>query len=102
MMCINERRARAVRVKFVNTRWRDPAHVTVKEGLCVPDADLLAVSFYPRCLPGELNCVTITAHDVITLVFLRLQTQQPSALMIISGRFNNNNDNNDIICIALF
>ena len=32
---------------FVNERWYNPGHVTVKECLCSPDIDLLAASIRP-------------------------------------------------------
>uniref|UniRef100_A0A3B1JI52 Reverse transcriptase domain-containing protein n=1 Tax=Astyanax mexicanus TaxID=7994 RepID=A0A3B1JI52_ASTMX len=88
-------------VLFVNIRWCNPGHVTVKEIICCRDVELLAVSLRPYYMPRELShaivvCVYIppradaeTACDVIHATIARLQTQHPEAFLAISGDFNN-------------
>ncbi|KAL3987852.1 KRAB domain-containing zinc finger protein [Sarotherodon galilaeus] len=85
---------------FVNDRWCNPGHITVKEQLCSRDIELLAVSMRPYYLPREFShVIAITAYvppsanadaacDTLHSVVSRLQTQSPRALLIISGDFN--------------
>uniref|UniRef100_A0A669DTM0 Reverse transcriptase domain-containing protein n=1 Tax=Oreochromis niloticus TaxID=8128 RepID=A0A669DTM0_ORENI len=85
---------------FVNDRWCNPGHITVKEQLCSRDIELLAVSMRPYYLPREFShVIAITAYvppsanadaacDSLHSVVSRLQTQSPRALLIISGDFN--------------
>lgn len=85
---------------FVNDRWCNPGHITVKEKLCSKDIELLAVSMRPYYLPREfLHVIAIAAYvppsataeaacDVIHSTVSRLQTQHPDALLLISGDFN--------------
>ncbi|KAI4901610.1 hypothetical protein NFI96_007589 [Prochilodus magdalenae] len=42
-------------VLFVNIRWCNPGHVTVKERICCRDIELLAVSLRPYYMPRELS-----------------------------------------------
>uniref|UniRef100_A0A665T724 Reverse transcriptase domain-containing protein n=1 Tax=Echeneis naucrates TaxID=173247 RepID=A0A665T724_ECHNA len=85
---------------YINHRWCSPGHVTVKEVLCCPDLELLAVSLRPYYIPREFShvialCVYIppsadaaVACEKIHTVTARLQTQHPEAFIIISGDFN--------------
>ena len=85
---------------FINNRWCNPGHVTVKETVCSRDIELLAVGLRPYYLPRELPhviavCVYIppsadaaTACDVIHSTIAGLQTQHPDAFYLISGDFN--------------
>ncbi|KAI3363082.1 hypothetical protein L3Q82_011534 [Scortum barcoo] len=85
---------------YVNNRWCNPGHISVKTVSCCPDLELLAVSLRPYYLPREFShvisvCVYIppradaaTACEKIHSVTARLQTQHPEAFMIISGDFN--------------
>lgn len=48
---------------FVNDRWCNPGHITVKEQLCSRDIELLAVSMRPYYLPREFShVIAITAY----------------------------------------
>lgn len=40
---------------FVNQRWCNPAHITVKERLCSPDIELLAVGMRPPLPPKRIR-----------------------------------------------
>ncbi len=85
---------------LVNNKWCNPAHITIKERVCSPDIELLAVGLRPYYLPREFSHVVIvtvyvppsanptSACDVIHSAIARLQTQHPSAFIAISGDFN--------------
>jgi len=85
---------------FVNIRWCNPGHVTVKETICCPDIEVLAVNLRPYYMPRECShaivvCVDIppraaveVACDIIYSVIAGLQTQHPEAFIAISGDFN--------------
>ncbi|CAJ1081508.1 uncharacterized protein LOC121656906 [Xyrichtys novacula] len=85
---------------LVNNRWCHPGHVTVKERICSPDIELVAVGLRPYYLPREFTSViAITAYippsgnaeaacDAIHNVTAGLQTQHPGAFIIITGDFN--------------
>ncbi|KAM9737428.1 uncharacterized protein ACNS7B_013131 [Menidia menidia] len=85
---------------YVNNRWCNPGHITVKSVWCCRDLELLAVSLRPYYLPREFShviciCVyippradAVTACEKIHSVTARLQTQHPDAFVIISGDFN--------------
>ncbi|XP_025758196.1 uncharacterized protein LOC112843545 [Oreochromis niloticus] len=85
---------------FVNNRWCNPAHITIKERICCPDIELCAVGLRPYYLPREFSHVILVAVyvppsanptaacDTIHSAIARLQTQHPSAVMVISGDFN--------------
>lgn len=85
---------------FINSKWCNPGHVTVKECICTPDTELMAVGLRPYYLPQEFShaivviiyippsAVASSASDVIHSVITGLQTQHPSALIIIRGDFN--------------
>ena len=85
---------------FVNSSWCNPGHITIKEQLCSPDAELLAVGLRPYHLPREIPHVIIvvlyippsanptSACSIVHTTISKLQTQHPSALIIISGDFN--------------
>jgi len=71
----------------------------VKERVCSPDIELLAVSLRPYYLPREFTQAIVIvvyippaanalrATDVINSVTVRLQTLHPSAFISISGDF---------------
>jgi len=85
----------------MNNRWCNPGHITVKERVCSPDIELLAVSLRPYYLPREFSQAIVIvvyipptanvsqAADVIKSVTARLQTLRQSAFISISGDFNN-------------
>ncbi|KAK0148991.1 RNA-directed DNA polymerase from mobile element jockey [Merluccius polli] len=85
---------------YINNRWCNPGHVTVKETACCKDVELLAVSLRPYYMPREFThaivvCVYVPpralpdiACDVIHLTIARLQTQHTDAFFAISGDFN--------------
>ncbi|KAI4877950.1 hypothetical protein NFI96_008564 [Prochilodus magdalenae] len=87
-------------VLFVNIRWCNPGHVTVKERICCRDIELLAVSLQPYYMHRELShgiavCVYVPPREnaeiacvVIHATIARLQTQHPDAFITISGDFN--------------
>ena len=48
---------------FVNERWCNPRHVSVKEQRCTRDIELLAVSIRPYHLPREFShVIAITVY----------------------------------------
>ncbi|KAI4883080.1 hypothetical protein NFI96_000510 [Prochilodus magdalenae] len=85
---------------LVNNRWCSPGHITIKERICCPDIELLAVGLRPYYLPREFSHVVVvavyippsanptSACDVIHSTIARLQTQHPTAFIAISGDFN--------------
>ncbi|TWW55977.1 hypothetical protein D4764_09G0010270 [Takifugu flavidus] len=85
---------------FVNDRWCNPGHITIKEQHCCKDIELLAVSMRPHYLPREFTHAPVVvvyvppsanadaACDVLLSAVSRLQTQHPDALLLISGDFN--------------
>ncbi|XP_062272351.1 uncharacterized protein LOC133978042 [Scomber scombrus] len=87
-------------VLYINNRWCNPGNVTVKDIICCPDVELVAVSLRPYYLPREFTnaiivCVYIqrrakaeNACDVIHSTIARLQAQHPDAFIAISGDFN--------------
>ena len=86
---------------YVNNRWCNPGHINVKDRICSPDIELLAVGLRPYYLPREFShaiavAVYITqsanltsACDVIHTTISGLQTAHiiMCALIIISGDF---------------
>lgn len=85
---------------FVNDRWCNSGHITIKERLCCREIELLAVGMRPYYLPREFSHVIAiaayippsanadAARDVLHSVTSRLQTEHPQALLLISGDFN--------------
>ena len=85
---------------LVNIRWRHPSHITVKERICTPNIELLAVSLRPYYLPREFTCAVAivvyippaadadTACEAINSVTAKILTQHPNAFVAISGDFN--------------
>ena len=85
---------------LINNKWCHPGHVTVKERVCNPDIELLAVSLRPYYLPREFSHVIFVAVyipptaketiacDVIHTAVAGLQTRHPDAFIAISGDFN--------------
>lgn len=88
---------------FVNNRWCNPGHITVKKQICSRDIELLAVRIWPYYLPCDLSHVimlavyippanTAGAREKLQSTVSQLQTKQPQALILISG---------DLPCTAL-
>ena len=46
---------------YVSERWCNPGHVNVKERLCTPDIELLAVGMCPYYLPREFMATIVIA-----------------------------------------
>ena len=91
---------------YVSERWCNPGHVSVKERLCTPDIELLAVGMCPCYLPREFTSpITIAVYippsadaavacEVISSAIAKLQTEHPDAFMVITGDFNHASLNN--------
>ncbi|KAJ8411033.1 hypothetical protein AAFF_G00180680 [Aldrovandia affinis] len=85
-------------ILYVNTKWCNPRHVTVKEIICTPDIELLAVGLRPYYLPREFSHAIVVvvyippsanaarACDIIHSTVVRLQTDHP--FLTINGDFN--------------
>ncbi|KAF7664853.1 hypothetical protein LDENG_00161750 [Lucifuga dentata] len=85
---------------LVNNRWCHPNHISVKEQLCCPDTELIAVSLRPYYMPREFSHAIVLvvyippsadakrACDVIYTVTAKMQTDYPNAFIAISGDFN--------------
>ncbi|KAI3359074.1 hypothetical protein L3Q82_002565 [Scortum barcoo] len=85
---------------YVSERWCSPGHVNVKERLCTPDIELLAVGMRPYYLPREfMSTIVIAVYippsadaavacEVISSTTAKLQTDHPDAFMVITGDFN--------------
>ena len=71
---------------FVNNKWCNASHITVKGSFRSPDIELITVSLRPDYLPKEFTCAIIivvyvppsvdadAACDIICSVTARLQT----------------------------
>ena len=87
-------------IQFFNQRWVNPRNVTVKEGICCPDIELLSVGFHAFYAPREFPYTVVivvyippraaptTACDVIHDAVARIQTQHPETFIAITGDFN--------------
>ncbi|KAJ8388031.1 hypothetical protein AAFF_G00148220 [Aldrovandia affinis] len=87
-------------ILYVNIKWCNPGHVTVKDTICTPDIELLAVGLRPYYLPREFSHAIVVvvyippsanaarACDVIHSTVTRLQTDHPGAFVTINGDFN--------------
>lgn len=87
-------------VVFMNSRWCNPGHITVKERVCSPNIELIAIGLRPYYLPREFTLViAVTVYippyrnaeaacDAIHGITARLQTKHPDALITIAGDFN--------------
>lgn len=84
---------------FFNSKWCSPRHVTVKEIICTPDIELLAVGFMSYYLPQELSHTVVIivyipsaasshAYDVIHSTAAYLSMQHPSTFMTVCGDLN--------------
>ncbi|TWW61472.1 hypothetical protein D4764_04G0001190 [Takifugu flavidus] len=83
-----------------DNRWCSPEHIHVKERVCSPDVELIAIGLRPYYLPREFtNVIAITVYipptgkadsacDVIHSVTADLQTKHPGAFILITGDFN--------------
>ncbi|XP_036944052.1 uncharacterized protein LOC119013532 [Acanthopagrus latus] len=83
---------------YVSERWCNPGHVTVKERLCTPDIELLAVGMRPYYLPREfMSTIVIAVYippsadaalacEVISSTAAKLQTDHPDAFMRSLGK----------------
>lgn len=88
---------------FINSRWCHSGHVTIKQQICTPNIELLAVSLRPYYLPREFShvlgvtvyispsAVPSRACDVIHSSIAELQTVHPSAFILVNGDFNHVN-----------
>ena len=84
---------------YVCERWYNPGHVHVKEQLCSPNTVLLTVGVRPYYLPQEFpsaiiisvyvppSADAVVACDVIHSAVAQVQTQDPSAFIVITGYF---------------
>lgn len=87
-------------VMFVNDKWCNTGHISVKEQRCTRDIELLAVSIRPYYIPREFSHViaiavyippsasATTACELIHTTVSQLQTSHPQSLILISGDFN--------------
>lgn len=84
---------------YVNERWCNQGHISIKEQHCTKDIELLAVSIRPYYLPREFSHVialtlyippssAAAACEVIHSVVSQLQTSHSQAFFLISGNFN--------------
>ncbi|TWW63627.1 hypothetical protein D4764_03G0006350 [Takifugu flavidus] len=85
---------------FIRNRWCNLEHIHVKECVCSPDVELIAIGLRPYYLPREFtNVIAITVYspptgkantacDVIHSVTADLQTKHPGAFILITGDFN--------------
>lgn len=99
---------------FVNERWCHPNHIVVKERVCSPDIELLAVGLRPYYLPREFSHViaivvyippsanATTACDVIHSVTAGLQTMHQDAFVLILGDFNHVSLNRTLLTFSQF
>ena len=85
---------------YVNDRWCHTKHLTVKERVCDPNIELIAVSCRPYYLPREFSHVIVMvvyispsgngkcATETISRITHDLQRSSPDALVIINRDFN--------------
>lgn len=85
---------------FVNDRWCNHRHISVKEPWCTRDIELLPVSIRPYYLLREFSHVivitvyippssdTAATYELICTVVSQLQTLHPQSLILNSGDFN--------------
>ena len=85
---------------YLNNRWCNPGHMTVKDCICSLATQLLGVGLRPYYLPHEFSHAIVvavyippsanptSAGDIIHSAIARLQTAHPSALIIILGDFD--------------
>lgn len=86
---------------YVNERWCDPGHVTVKERRCTKDIELLAVRIWPYRLTWAFTHVILltiyittsadamaACEDIHTTVSQLEMAHLQSLIIIISGDFN--------------
>ncbi|PWA16025.1 hypothetical protein CCH79_00019348 [Gambusia affinis] len=85
---------------LLNNCWCNPAHITGKERISCPDVELLAVGLCPFYLPREyFHVVVVTVYNppsaspmmachTIHSAVARLQTEYPTAFMVVSGDIN--------------
>lgn len=84
---------------LVNHKWCNPKHITVKEKLCSPDIELMAINLQSYYMPREFShaillvtCISPSANvksdsDVIHTVTAKLQTDHLDAFIALSGDF---------------
>lgn len=85
---------------YVNNQWCHTDHVPMKERVCSPHVELLAVGCRPYYLPREFSSVIVivvyippSAHaklatDAIHKVTTDLLNRSPESAVVISGDFN--------------
>ncbi|PIK35952.1 hypothetical protein BSL78_27216 [Apostichopus japonicus] len=76
---------------FINNKWCSPNNVHIKETLCTPDIELLALTIRPFYLPREFPAIHInvvyippsanveTAHAILIGLIAEQQTKSPDA-----------------------
>ena len=84
---------------YVNKGWCHTNNICVKNHLCLPDLDLLAISCRPYYLPREIPCVIFivvylpngpneTNEDIIHNTVSQIQSDKPESAVIVLGDFN--------------
>lgn len=85
---------------FINEKWCNPAHVSVKEQLCTKDVEFIAVGIRPYYIPREFSHVILfnvyippsadaaAACERLHGAVGSMQTRYPQSLLLISGDFN--------------
>ncbi|KAI3375849.1 hypothetical protein L3Q82_004127 [Scortum barcoo] len=66
---------------FVNDRWCNPGHITVKEQHCCKDIELLAVSMRPYYLPREFtHALVVVVQPAVTRTVKKWSEEAEEAL----------------------
>ncbi|KAI3376895.1 hypothetical protein L3Q82_000013 [Scortum barcoo] len=66
---------------FVNDRWCNPGHITVKEQHCCKDIELLAVSMRPYYLPREFtHALAVVVQPAVTRTVKKWSEEAEEAL----------------------
>lgn len=62
---------------FVNQRWCSPAHIIVKEKMCCPDIELLAVGMRPYYVPREFSHIPEKIKPLICCIPISKKLTEP-------------------------
>ncbi|KAK3508186.1 hypothetical protein QTP70_016045 [Hemibagrus guttatus] len=85
---------------FILIMYFHPGHMTMKERVCSPDIELVAVGLRPHYMPREFShtilitvCIlpsvnSVRTCDLLHSVTARLQIRHPDTLYLISADFN--------------
>ncbi|TWW59307.1 hypothetical protein D4764_06G0008370 [Takifugu flavidus] len=74
---------------FISNRWCNPEHIHVKERVCSPDVELIAIGLHPYYLPREfINVIAITVYIPPTGEHERPTVLSLSLLSLIPCRIN--------------